>query len=290
MNRLLKVMLTFALVFTFVMPLSVSADAAPGDVFVTLGKGLTDEQEQKVLAEMNEDKNADIIYVTNEEEHKYLGDYISPAQIGSKAISSTKITMLKQGEGIDVQSNNITYITEGMYANALVTAGVKDAKIFVTAPFDVSGTAALTGILKAYDVKTDIKISEDQKKVANEELVRTAELGEQIGKDKATELMTRIKEELAKNPVETEEDLRNLIINVAGDLNINLNDEQLNQLVTLFNHIKDLNIDWGQVENELQKVRDNLGDFINSEETKSFLSKVLDFFKSLVDSIKSLFS
>ena len=29
-----------------------------------------------------------------------------------------------------------------MYLNALMTAGVKDAKVYVTAPFEVSGTAA----------------------------------------------------------------------------------------------------------------------------------------------------
>jgi uncharacterized protein YpuA (DUF1002 family) len=289
MIRLTKLMVPFMLVLAFVLPVTVSADTAPGDIFVTLGDGLTEEQENTVLEDMGVDKNAEIIYVTNEEEHEYLGDYISPAQIGSKAISSTKITILEEGKGIDVQTNKITYVTEGMYANALVTAGVKDADIYVTAPFSVSGTAALTGILKAYDVKTDLKISEDQKKVANEELVRTAELGEQIGKEKATELMTQIKEEIAKNPVETEEDLRALIKRVADDLGITLTEEQMNQLVTLFNHIKELNIDWDQVQDQLQKVRNNIGDFLSSEEAKSFFGKALDFLNSLVNSIRSWF-
>ena len=39
-----------------------------------------------------------------------------------------------------------------MYINALATAGVKDASVYVTAPFSVSGTPALTGIIKAYEV------------------------------------------------------------------------------------------------------------------------------------------
>ena len=46
---------------------------------------------------------------------------------------------------------NINWVTDAMYTNALITAGVKDAEIQITAPFKVSGTAALTGLMKAYE-------------------------------------------------------------------------------------------------------------------------------------------
>lgn len=72
-----------------------------------------------------------------------------------------------------------------MYLNALMTAGVKDAKVYVTAPFEVSGTAALTGLIKAYEVSSDEAISEDVKQVANQELVTTSELGDKIGNENA---------------------------------------------------------------------------------------------------------
>src|SRR5690606_28961916 len=121
------------------------------------------------------------ITVTNEEEHKYLGDYIPKAQIGSKAISSSKIQIEKKGSGLEVQTNNINWVTDEMYLNALMTAGVKDANVYVTAPFEVSGTAALTGLIKAYEVSTDKAIPEDVKQVANQELVETAKLGDKIG-------------------------------------------------------------------------------------------------------------
>lgn len=70
---------------------------------------------------------------------------------------------------MEVQTHNISRITDEMYLNALMTAGVKDAKVYVTAPFEVSGTAALTGLMKAYETTSGEKISEDVKKVANEE-------------------------------------------------------------------------------------------------------------------------
>lgn len=269
--------------------MSALADAAPGDVIVTLGEDLTTAQKEQLLKEMDVSEDIEPVYVTNKEEHDYLGDLISKAQIGTRAISSSKITIGKKGSGLNVQTNNITWVSEEMYANALITAGVKDAEIYVTAPFDVSGTAALTGIIKAYEISADIEIPEEQKRVANEEMVKTAELGDKLGMEKATELMTKIKEEIAKNPPETEEDLRALIQRIAEQLGIQLTDEELNGLVSLFNRMKNLNIDWDQVTSQLEKVRDNLGDFLNREETQSFIQRVIDFFISIIDSMKSWF-
>lgn len=289
MKRIIEMLMVIALVFAFVLPMKASADAAPGDVFVTLGKDLNNDQKNAILDEMGTGQDVDITYVTNEEEHKYLGDYISAKQIGTRAISSAKVTLLKEGKGVDVETHKITYVTEGMYANALVTAGVKDADIYVTAPFSVSGTAALTGILKAYDEKTDTDVSEEQKKVANEELVRTSELGKDIGKDKATELVTRVKEEMADHPVDNEDDLRQLIQKAADDIDVTLTKKQTNQLVILFNHIKNLDIDWGQVKSQLGKIRNNLDDFLNDEDTQSFFQKLSNFIGTVVDKIKSLF-
>ncbi|HEX7064304.1 MAG TPA: DUF1002 domain-containing protein [Bacillales bacterium] len=290
MKLLIRGILSFVVLFALAMPISALAETQPGDVLVTLGKGLSDAQEESVLNEMNVNReDVEIIYVNIEEEREYLGDYISDEKIGDQTISSTKITMLEEGKGLNVKTHNITYVTEGMYANALLTAGIQDAEILVTAPFPVSGTGGLTGILKAYDQKTDVKISDEQKKVANEELVRTAQLGEDIGKEKATQLVTRIKQEMADNPVETKEDLRQLIQKVANDLDVNLTDEQMNKLVTLFNHIKNLDIDWGQLKNQLQQVSQKLDEFLSDEDTQSFFSKVLNVIGSLIDTIKSWF-
>ncbi|OOE09908.1 DUF1002 domain-containing protein [Fictibacillus arsenicus] len=273
----------------FIAPLKMFADAAPGDIIVTLGQNLTDEQKNSLLKEMDVPADVQTVTVTNEEEHKYLGDYISKAQIGSKAISSSKITVGEKDQGLTVETNNINWVTEEMYMNALTTAGVTDAEIYVTAPFEVSGTAALTGILKAYETTAQIEIPEAQKQVANEEMVKTAELGERIGAKEATELMTRVKEEIAKNPVQSEDDLRALIEKVAKDMGIELTQEELNGLIALFNKMKDLNIDWDQVQSDLKNISENLGDFLNKEETQSFIQKILEFLSALIEAIKSLF-
>ncbi|ARK29368.1 DUF1002 domain-containing protein [Halalkalibacter krulwichiae] len=290
MKSLWKKLISVTLVLSLLVPVYVMADAAPGDVVITLGENLSETQKQSLLSEMGATDEDQIIYVTNAEEHQYLGNYISASRIGTRALSSSKITLREEGAGLTVQANNIDWVSEEMYANALITAGVEDADIYVTAPIKVSGTAALTGLIKAYEVAAEVVIPEEQKQIANEEMVRTGELSESIGVEEATELMNRIKEEIANNAVETEDDLRELIRRIAAELGVTLTDEELDGLVSLFMRMKDMNIDWNQVQNQISKVRDNLGDFLNREETQGFIRSLLDLLSRLIDSLRSLFS
>ncbi|WP_045510896.1 DUF1002 domain-containing protein [Bacillus amyloliquefaciens] len=267
------------------------ADAAVGDVIVTLGADLSNADRQKVLDELNVPDNATKVTVTNKEELEYLGKYISNAQIGTRAISSSSITVEKKGSGLDVQTHNIDSITDEMYLNALMTAGVKDAKVYVTAPFEVSGTAALTGIIKAYEVSSDKAISEDVKQVANQELVTTSKLGDKIGDKNASALIANIKDDFAKNGVpDTKEGIEKKVDDAASNLNITLTDAQKDQLVSLFNKMKNAKIDWGQVGNQLDKAKDKITKFIQSDEGKSFIQKVIDFFASIWNAIVSVFT
>ncbi|MEG7333124.1 DUF1002 domain-containing protein [Bacillus subtilis] len=279
-----------AAVLLLTVPKVSLADAAVGDVIVTLGADLSESDKQKVLNEMNVPDNATTVTVTNKEEHEYLGKYISNAQIGSRAISSSSITIAKKGSGLNVETHHISGITDEMYLNALMTAGVKDAKVYVTAPFEVSGTAALTGLIKAYEVSSDEAISEDVKQVANQELVTTSKLGEKIGNENAAALIAKIKEEFAKNGVpDNKADIEKQVDNAASDLNVTLTDSQKDQLVSLFNKMKNVDIDWGQVGDQLDKAKDKITKFIESDEGKNFIQKVIDFFVSIWNAIVSIF-
>jgi len=282
--------LAFALIFSL-LPAVAFADAVVGETVVTLGADLTPQQRDAILKEMNVDRNVQIVEVTNEEEHRYLGKYVSKATIGTRALSSAKITLAEKGAGITVKTNNITHITETMYANALITAGVKDAEVYVTAPTQVSGTAGLTGILKAFETATDTKISDEQKEVANEEMVRTSELGEKIGDpDKAAQFMMDLKQRMAEEKPETPEEFRNLIINVSNEYNINLSNQDIEQLTQLLQRLSELNIDWGALSDQVKKLRDNLDEILNSDKTKGFLETLLDWLASLLDALKQIFS
>ena len=179
-----------------------------------------------------------------------------------------------------------------MYSNALATAGITGAEIYVTAPFEVSGTGALTGIMKAYEAVTGEEIDEEVKQAANEEMVVTAELAEDedIDDEQATDFMNRIKEEIDKQRPETTEELRDLIKRLADELGINLSDAQLDRLVELFDKLRNLNIDWSKVTDTIDATRNWISDFADSEEGQGLIQAIGDFFKSIWDWFLSVFS
>lgn len=264
---------------------TVDADAAPGDRIVVLGEDLTSAQQNEILKEMGVESPDDvqITTVSNADEHKYLGDYIPAAQIGQNAISSAIIVIGEKGDGLSLQLNNIDYITEQMYGNALSTAGVKDAKIYITAPFEVSGTGALTGIMQAYEITSGEAIDEDKKAVANEEMVITSELSENesMNEEDATNLITLIKTKVSEEEPQTKEDIRKIIIEISEEKNYDLSKEEIEKLVDLFQKFKDLNIDWDVVNQKINDAKGKVTDFLESDEGQNFIEKIKDFFKSL---------
>lgn len=274
---------------TSMMANTAYADAAVGDVIVTLGADLNTQQKSNLLKEMGAASNSNIITVSNEEEHRYLGNYLSKAQIGSKALSSSKITIGAEGSGIEVKTNHIKGVTEELFANALITGGAKDVNVYITAPFEVSGTAALTGIMKAYEASSDTKIPEAQKQIANEELAKSAELSDQIGADKTAALMTTIKEKIAEENPQTEEEMKQIISLAAAGLDLTLTDEAIMGLVNLFMKMKELDIDWNQVGQQLEIAKEKFTNFFNSEEGKNLFSSIKQFFVAVSDAVRSLF-
>ncbi len=84
--------------------------------------------------------------------------------------------------------------------------------------------------------------------------------------------------------------MRTLIVQIAEDLNITITENQMNELTALFMKMKDLNIDWNVVSDQLDKARENLTDFMKSDEAKSFLDGIIDALKGFFNSIRNLFS
>lgn len=287
MKKLISILLIFMIIISST---TVFADAVVGDVIISLGDDLKQSEREAILEEFNAPENAEMIVTTNAEEHEYLGAVIPANKIGNIAISSIMITYTEKGSGLNVDtSDKITYITDENYTNALITVGIEDADIKITAPQNATGTAALTGIMKAYEVATGEAISDDIKKVANEEMVRTAELGELIGNEQAIELINKIKQEIAEKKPETTEEIRNIVINIVNNYNINLSDEQIEQLIALFDKMKNLDIDWNKVSNQIENIAKKTSEFLSSEEGQGFLQGLKLFFNRLIDWIASLF-
>jgi len=284
-------LLVLMLAVTITIPSQSFADKIVEKTVVTLGADLSESERNAILNEMNVGSDVKMVEVTNEEEHKYLGKYLSKETIGTKAISSAKIVLTDDGKGISVKTKNITHITEAMYANTAITAGIKDADIYVTAPFKVSGTAGLTGIIKAFEEATGKKLNENQKQVANEELVRTHELAKEIkDNNKAVQFMNRLKEEIANEKPKTEEEYRDIIINVSNEFNLNLSNETINNLVQFSQNFSKLDIDWNVISEQFEKLRGDIKGIINSEQTKGIIDSILEWLGDLFKSIGEIFS
>lgn len=278
------------------------ADAAAGDTVAIMGEDLSEEERQSLLSQFGANDDTTILTISNAEEHEALGDLIPAAQIGTRAISSVMVTYKEAGSGLNIQMSHITYVTPQSYADALTTLGITDADIIVSAPFDVSGTAALTGIMKGFEKLTGQIIDEDLKEAVNEEaLVSTdmsQELAESTDSDQAqqevSDIISDIKLEINNQNPQTTEDVERIIREVLERHGITISDELFNRLVSLFDKMKDLDIDWGQlannIENQANKLFNNLMDSANSEEARNFFQKIGDWFVNLWNQIKSLFS
>lgn len=274
MKKLVLTLLLIVLTTTSVM--------AKGEVVVSLGADLNQAQRSQMMDLLGADEDAKIIEITNAEERKYLGKFVDNKIIGSRAISSAYVETLKSGEGIQAEVYNVTWVTKDMVINALVTAGIADAKVKVAAPFDVSGTAALTGIIKAFENATGETVSEEQKEVANEEIAKTGELGQDIGKDEATALVKKVKEEIVANDINSKEDIEKVIIDSADELNISLTDAQKAKLSELMERISRLDLNVDDIKSQLKNISDKLGKLTeNSDDVKSVLQKISDFLSQI---------
>lgn len=271
--------------FSWIPSKFVKADSVDGEEYLALGADLSSKEKQTVLELLgvSDTSSYTMINVTNKEEHEYLGDYLSSKVIGSRALSSVTVKKTDSGSGVNITTENITYCTEGMYKNALVTAGIKDAEVKVAGPFKISGTAALVGVMKSYEEMTGKKIPEKSKDAATDELITTGEISESIGKEDAEKLIADVKQKVAEDNLKTPSEIGEAIDESAKDLEINLSEADRQKIQELMDKISDLNLNVDQLKEQAKDVYNKLND-------SGFFEKVKNWFSGFVDTIKGIFS
>lgn len=262
---------------------TVKADAYKS---VTLGGDLSQQQKEDMLKYFGVNKDdANVIEVNIDEERKYLGDTASKNQIGTKSISCSYIDPTSSG-GINVTTHNIYWVNSNMIKNALITAGIQNADVKAAAPFNVSGTAALTGILKGFESsKSGNKISEASKQAANQELVTTGNLGQKIGKDKAAGLMNEVKKEVLEKKPSDKAETQKVVENVVNNYNYNLSKDDISKITDVMDKINGLNLNYSQIKGQLNNVASKLSGVLKSDKAKGFFSKVWSSIKGFFSSI-----
>lgn len=264
--------------------------AIQGQEFISFGTDLNRAQREQMLKYFQPAARPQMLEVTNAEEYYYLSKYVPAEQIGSRAISSVYLKTLPTDSGIQVETLNITWVTDGMYANAAVTAGVKDVMIKAAAPFPVSGTAALTGIFKTFEQAQGQPIDSKRKETAYQELVITGQLGEEIGKENAEVLMRDVKEEVVKRDVKDPEEIRIIIETKAGEYNLELTEKQIQDIEKLMEKINMLNLNVTEINKQLKSLETKIeGIQRQGEKIKGILALILDLLQRLVNILAKIF-
>ncbi len=282
-KRLLIWMLVLAFSLSAAMP-ALALDA--GLERVTIGANLDEAQRAQVYKDLGVTPGSVTeLTVTNEEEREYLEGLVSDGKIGNVALSSVYIKTLSEGEGLKVTTNNINWCSKEMYINALTTAGITDAEVRITAPFAVSGTAALTGLYKSYEDITGIKLDLSAKSIAVEEIVVTGNLAEMIGNVDATELVNQLKLVLEQTKTMSDDEVRNEIKTIAKNLNISLTDSQVNQLLDLCRSMEGL--DSKQLAEKVESLKNTLEGASKVQQTAT---KLWDGVKNVFTAVGNFFS
>lgn len=268
------------------------ADADPSDVYVSFGADLNENEKATVygLMGITEDdlENFKVGEITNEDEKTYLGDYLDASVIGSRALSSVIVVIGEKGDGIDVETKNISYCTPGMYTNALITAGIEDADVIVAGPFEITGTAALVGAMKAYAELTGEDISAESMDAAVNELVVTSEIAEGVNSEDIEQLMAFVKAKVVEGGLDDEEAISKAIDEGASQLGITITDEEKQAIISLMKKISDLDLDLESMQQQAKDLFNKLEDMgIDKEQAKNFFQKIIDAIQAFFSSIFS---
>ncbi len=272
---------------------AVRADAA-GSAVLALGADLSASQRATVLSEMGiteaEAAAYETIYITNDMEHQYLDESLGASVVGTHSLSSVLLIPQESGAGLSVETHNVNFCTIAMYRNALLTAGVQDAKVIVAAPSSISGTAALVGALKAYETYSGETVSEDAFSVATDELVLTGELMDELDSEQISDLIAYLKQQIAERGLDDPDKLSEVVRQASDEMDLKLTDEQVSQIVDLLLKLNKLDIDPGKLASqakELYDKLDSLGIDLDTEKVGNFITR---FVSSIWDLIQGFMS
>lgn len=243
-------------------PVPALADASK---VVTLGADLTDAQKNTMMKYFKADASqVQIITVNNQDEHNYLGKYISNAQIGTRTLSCAYVKPTQSG-GIKVRTANLNYVTCNMLANALSTAGVSNCEAVAACPYEVSGTGALTGVMMAYETASGKQLDSTKKDLATKEVVVTGDVAQQVGNDNATNIINQAKLQIIGDNVQNADEIYNIVNNIAIQNNVTLSSDELNTITELLQEIVQQNYDIQEMKQTLESIQKNLDKTINSD-------------------------
>ena len=291
MRRIASVALSAAATVGMTLGLAVPTPAyADSGRVVTIGSDLTDKQRETVLSffGLSDDDLDDmqVINVTNQDERKYLSSTVPVSEIGTKTLSCSYIQPKSSG-GINVQTANLTYVTKEVLYNALQTAGVENCDLVVTAPYEVSGTGALTGVFMAYE-QSGNALNQEKEQAATKEMVDTANLQSTYG-EAAPEIVSDVKKEVAGNPQLTDDQIRDIIKKSAAAKGVTLTDGDIDTILAIAKQVQSGGYSKDAFSKTLENAKATLDGVDASKHAEGFVGAVQSFFESIGNFFAHLF-
>ena len=259
-KRNLMVALLCSMCLAVSSPIPAMAD---GTKVVTLGADLTQDQKNTMMNYFKADSSqVQVITVTNQDERDLLGNYVPSEQIGTRTLSCAYVKPTQSG-GIKVRTANLNYVTCNMIATALSTAGVNNCEVVAACPYEVSGTGALTGVMKAYESASGQALDSTKKDLAAKEVVVTGDVGQQVGQDNATNIINQAKMQIIGDNIQNADEIYNIVNNIAVQNGITLSQDELDTIVSLLQQIAQQNYDIQEMKKTLEDIQQNLEDSKN---------------------------
>lgn len=290
-KKLLALAMGITLCVGTIVPTIASADSV---TVVSVGADLTDEQKGKMFEYFGAQENeVAVIEVNNDEERAYLEGVATEQQIGRRTYSCAFIEETEEGKGINVKTANLTWVTSNMIKSTLTTAGIYDCNVVAASPFAVSGTGALTGIMKAFEIVTGSPLEETKKEIATEEIVISGNLAEDIGSDEAVGIITEVKDTIIGENIVAADKIEQVIINSGDKFEVTLTDDQVQMILNTMVKVASQDYDYERLASTYSSVIDSAADNIGIEleqAKKGFLEKLGDFFRSIIDWFKNIFT
>lgn len=269
---------------------------------LALGSSLNKNEEAALRDYFGVSDDMEAIYVDNATAIQQLGlDPNALDQYAGGWYSSAYVKLTQKG-GVNVSSKNLSLVTNEMFANALITSGIMNAEVNVSAPFTVTGESALAGILAGAEQIMGASLSDENKAIAKEEIDTTLDLSDEILEDDntidtvgdaanvASGIINDIKQQVIKDSPDTEQ-IQEIIITVSNKYHVTLSTESQARVLALMEEVNDLDIEYKDIKATMKNIGNSISQKlkdanINFKES-GFFSKLSNWFSDLFTSFKS---
>ena len=277
------------LALTVVAGLSVSMTAFAKSSFtgeyrqgeiLSFGSSLNQREEAALRDYFGVSDEMEAIYVDNETAIKQLG--LAPDALDDYKggwYSSAYVKLTDQG-GINVSSKNVSLVTNEMFANALITSGILNCEVIVSAPFMVTGESALAGILAGAEEIMGESLSEENKVVAKEEIDTTLEIADEIlnnpdneinsssdSSTVASGIINDIKQQVIKDSPNSTQ-IEQIIVNVTNNYGVDLSEESTERIANLMEDVNKLDIDYKDIKETMKNIGDSISESLKEAGVK----------------------